>query len=428
MPSTTSPNASFELMATGEDIGTWGTKTNSNWSISDLNRGGRLNIDVSGNSNITVSTTQARNVYHLITGTLTGSINYDLPEKGGFFFLNNSTSGTFTITARCVGGTGLIIPQGTSVSVFVNPDTLEATAANDFIPGATTVFIGEATGGSANTQTITLMTPGFTLTAGNSIVCFAGFTSTAAVTLNVNGLGATSIYIQSAGSTIAAGANSIVVGQPLLLVYDGTHLVLTNPAPTIEITMGLTPTPPVGKLLINGDSVGSTTSGATFAAIIYQTVYAYWWNNVLDADAPVAGGRGANAAADFAANKALTMPDWANRSPYGVGTLNNAGKTGGAATVASSGTISTTVNGHTLTSAEIPSVSVTISPTIGTYNVDFIGSSSPGVRPFVSGDTLISGTTAGGGGSHDHPATSAYTGSTTSVLHPVAAIYYYINY
>lgn len=73
---------------------------------------------------------------------------------------------------------------------------------------------------------------------------------------------------------------------------------------------------PTGWLKMNGTSVGNASSGATGRANAdTAALFAALWNNVAQVDAPVqdsAGStvsRGANAAADFAANRRIVIPD-----------------------------------------------------------------------------------------------------------------------
>jgi hypothetical protein len=64
-----------------------------------------------------------------------------------------------------------------------------------------------------------------------------------------------------------------------------------------------------GWVLMNDGSIGSATSGATTRANAdTEALYTVLWNNVNNTWAAVSTGRGASAAADFAANKRLTLP------------------------------------------------------------------------------------------------------------------------
>lgn len=64
-----------------------------------------------------------------------------------------------------------------------------------------------------------------------------------------------------------------------------------------------------GFVRMNERTIGSTGSGATERANAdTEALFVYLWNNCSDAVAPVSGGRGSTAEADFAANKTITVP------------------------------------------------------------------------------------------------------------------------
>ena len=74
---------------------------------------------------------------------------------------------------------------------------------------------------------------------------------------------------------------------------------------------------PAGWLLLNGATIGSAASTATNKSDDYEALYTLWWNDMADAQATVAGGRGVSAAADFAANKNMTMPNATGKAIFG---------------------------------------------------------------------------------------------------------------
>ena len=64
-----------------------------------------------------------------------------------------------------------------------------------------------------------------------------------------------------------------------------------------------------GWVMMNDGSIGSASSGATTRANAdTEALFTLLWNNVSNTWAAVSTGRGASAAADFAANKTLTLP------------------------------------------------------------------------------------------------------------------------
>lgn len=107
----------------------------------------------------------------------------------------------------------------------------------------------------------------------------------------------------------------VVIGTDVLApTGDGSGLSGLPGSPTGVISHYVGTTAPTGWLLLNGDTIGSAGSGADHAAAGNETLYSLFWDSMADAQAPVSTGRGASAAADFAANKTLTMPDARGRS------------------------------------------------------------------------------------------------------------------
>lgn len=74
-----------------------------------------------------------------------------------------------------------------------------------------------------------------------------------------------------------------------------------------------------GFIRLNGLTIGSSTSGATERANAdCAALFSFLWSNLSDAVAVVSGGRGASAAADFAANKTIIAPSMRGRVLYGL--------------------------------------------------------------------------------------------------------------
>ena len=114
-----------------------------------------------------------------------------------------------------------------------------------------------------------------------------------------------------------------------------------------------------GWLLCNGRTMGPAASGADYASDDYEALFVHLYQK--DANLAVAGGRGANAAADWAANKTIALPDIKGRGIVGLDSMG--GSTSGripAASVTSTGGgvnvlgSSGGAGEHTLTLAQIP--------------------------------------------------------------------------
>ena len=77
-----------------------------------------------------------------------------------------------------------------------------------------------------------------------------------------------------------------------------------------------------GWVLMNDGTIGSATSGATTRANAdTQQLFTLLWNNTANSECAVSSGRGASAAADFAANKTIALPKSLGRALacYGAG-------------------------------------------------------------------------------------------------------------
>ena len=120
-----------ELQATGENAGTWGTKTNTNLQIIEQISGGYTTQAVSDSGDTTLSvsdgSTGATLSHRVIefTGSLTGARNVTIPlDVQNFYFLKNSTSGSQTVTFKYVSGTGTsaAVASGKTVIAYAKAD------------------------------------------------------------------------------------------------------------------------------------------------------------------------------------------------------------------------------------------------------------------------------------------------------------------
>ena len=113
MASTFTP-LGVELQATGENAGTWGTKTNTNLQILEQISGGFTEQSIAGGAQTTTlsvsdGSTGATLSHRMIefTGTITGNQIVTIPlDVQTFYFLRNSTSGAYTVQFKYVSGSG----------------------------------------------------------------------------------------------------------------------------------------------------------------------------------------------------------------------------------------------------------------------------------------------------------------------------------
>ena len=120
-----------ELQATGENAGTWGTKTNTNLQIIEQISGGYTTQAVSDSGDTTLSvsdgSTGATLSHRVIefTGSLTASRNVTIPlDVQNFYFLKNATSGSQNVVFKYVTGTGTsaTVTNGKTVIAYAKAD------------------------------------------------------------------------------------------------------------------------------------------------------------------------------------------------------------------------------------------------------------------------------------------------------------------
>ena len=113
MASTFSP-LGIELQATGENAGTWGTKTNTNLEIVEQIAGGFTQKSIAGGAQTTAlavsdGATGAELAHRMIefTGTISGNQIVTIPnDVQNFYILRNSTSGSHTVQFKYATGSG----------------------------------------------------------------------------------------------------------------------------------------------------------------------------------------------------------------------------------------------------------------------------------------------------------------------------------
>ena len=107
----------IELMATGENAGTWGTKTNTNLQIVEkaiagyvekaITSGGTTALSIT-DGDTTESTSVARHAVIKLTGTITGNSIVTVPDSiEKVYIVVNGTSGAYSVQFKTASGTGV---------------------------------------------------------------------------------------------------------------------------------------------------------------------------------------------------------------------------------------------------------------------------------------------------------------------------------
>lgn len=184
----------------------------------------------------------------------------------------------------------------------------------------------------------------------------------------------TKVFPSTAGLTLSGAGNDalyLLVQMPLNaqcnINFTRPSIYLTDTAPTNsfqtydqidpiingfrtgDVRTSLNTFSPFGWVAANDGTIGSAASGATTRANIDTwSLYSLLWNGVSNTYAPVSGGRGVSAYADFIANKTITLTQTLSRF------IGEAGSGSGLSTYALGQTAGAESQSVTLSAANLP--------------------------------------------------------------------------
>lgn len=277
-------NLKIQLMATGENSGTWGNVTNTNLGTA-LEEAIVGSADVTfSNADVTLTLTDtnasqtARNLRLNLTGTISAAQNLIVPAIEKVYVVNNGL--TYAVTVKNSTGTGISVPAGKTMWVYNN-----GTNVVDAVTHLTSLTLGTplpvASGGTGSNTGVNLQSGvSGTLPIANG---GTGSTSTTYCNLqtNVNGTlpnGNTTASSSNGASTIVArdssgnfSANTITAtlnGQATSAVTATNATQIIN-AGSFNITVSGT------KLYFsyNGTTIASLDSTGNFTTLADITAY-----------------------------------------------------------------------------------------------------------------------------------------------------------
>lgn len=268
MADTTTPNIKLTNQTEGGNLNTWGQIADANFEEIDDKFGDVTSISTTGGNTTLTDSQEIVNAIH-VTGTLVANAVIIFSGRGGSWTVKNNTTGSYTVTCKVSGQTGVTIEQGGGAIVYCNGTDIDyanppsATTAEVTVASGTTAdVLGAASDYVALSGTSTITSLG---TGANKIKFVR---ATGAFTLTHN---ATSLILPGVANIVAASGDTFVV------VSDSSSNVRVHNYQRAAVPPNMFPvgsvidyagsSAPAGWLLCYGQNVSRTTYAGLFTAI-----------------------------------------------------------------------------------------------------------------------------------------------------------------
>ena len=129
MASTYSSSLNLELQTTGENSGSWGTKTNNNLQKLESAIKGYVSVAVASTTDsLTASdggtTDEQSNAIIKLTGTLSGNSTIQCEAVESWYIVDRATSGSYTLGFKPAGGTAANLVAGSKHLMYTDGSTM----------------------------------------------------------------------------------------------------------------------------------------------------------------------------------------------------------------------------------------------------------------------------------------------------------------
>jgi hypothetical protein len=258
----------LEIMATGENAGTWGDKTNTNLNIVNTAIAGYVEQSIAGGADTTTltitdgaATSVAQNAVIKLTGSITGNQVVTIPDSiEKVYIITNGTSGAFTVQVKTVSGTGVTF--GVS----------EKTTKLFYSDGTNIVDAGFSGGTDLDGKELVLDADGDTsITADTDDQIDIKIAGTDQITIkdgalspvtnNDIDLGTASLEFKNAffDGTVTSDAFAGPLTGNVTGNVSGTAATVTTAAQSNITSLGTLTTLTVDNVIINGSTIGHTS-------------------------------------------------------------------------------------------------------------------------------------------------------------------------
>ena len=237
MASSYTTSLKIQEIGTGEQSGSWGTTTNTNWTLIEQAVAGVQTITMA-NANYTLTnlngvSDEARNMVLVVTGTNSGIYQVIAPlNQPKMYVVYNNTTGGYAITIGASSGSIITIPNGVTAQVYTdgtNFFSAQTGSAGNFTVNGTLTAAGVTVTGALSAASLSAASLSVSGAAAFSTSPTAPTPTTADNTTKV----ATTAFVQANIPTTVASANAIAntggwavtpSGTKLYFNYNGTNV------------------------------------------------------------------------------------------------------------------------------------------------------------------------------------------------------------
>lgn len=271
MPSTYS-NLKIELIATGEQSGTWGTTTNTNLGTAiEEAITGSANVAFSS-SDVTISLSNtnasqtARNLRLNLTGTSGGARTLTVPAIEKQYIVNNGLADACTVKNST--GTGIAVPAGKTMVLFNDgTNVVESTSHLGSLTLGTDLAVADGGTGASDAATArTNLGLGTMATQSSSSVGISGGAITGLTNLTTTNFTASGTATLSGTTNLTGTATAVTQSAS----DNSTKLATTAYVDAATGTLGTMSTQNANAVNITGGSITGlttlSTSGGTISA------------------------------------------------------------------------------------------------------------------------------------------------------------------
>ena len=233
MASTYTTSLKIQEIGSGEQSGSWGTTTNTNWTLIEQAVAGVQSI-VMANANYTLTnlngvSDEARNMVLVVTGTNSGIYQIVAPlNQPKMYVVYNNTTGGYAITIGASSGSIVTIPNGVTAQVYTDG----------------TNFYSAQTGSAGNFNV-------------NGTLTASGITDTGA-------LSASSLTVSGAASLATGSISGIMTAPTASTGTNTTQIATTAFVATATGSLGTMASQNANNVAITGGTItGTTVNGNT---------------------------------------------------------------------------------------------------------------------------------------------------------------------